>query len=156
MSETRFDPWARRRARRLLLQALYQWQMSGADEAEIERQFREDPNFERVDAEFFHDVLRGVISSCAALDECLAPLLDRKVMELDRVELALLRMGVYELCHRQDVPFKVAIDEAVGSCARIRRRREPSLREWRARCRCAFPTGPRSRGRWMNSNSSTV
>lgn len=114
MSETRFDPWARRRARRLLLQALYQWQMSGADEAEIERQFREDPNFERVDAEFFHDVLRGVINSCAALDECLAPLLDRKVMELDRVELALLRMGVYELCHRQDVPFRVAIDEAVG------------------------------------------
>jgi len=114
MSEPRFDPWSRRRARRLLLQALYQWQMSGADEAEIERQFREDPNFERVDAVFFHEVLRGVINSCAALDECLAPLLDRKVMELDRVELALLRMGVYELCHRQDVPFKVAIDEAVG------------------------------------------
>jgi len=114
MSEVRFDPWSRRRARRLLLQALYQWQMSGADEAEIERQFREDPNFERVDAVFFHEVLRGVIGSCAALDECLAPLLDRKVMELDRVELALLRMGVYELCHRHDVPFKVAIDEAVG------------------------------------------
>ena len=52
MSEARFDPWSRRRARRLLLQALYQWQMSGADEAEIERQFREDPNFERVDAQF--------------------------------------------------------------------------------------------------------
>jgi len=103
MSEARFDPWSRRRARRLLLQALYQWQMSGADEAEIERQFREDPNFERVDAEFFH-----------ALDACLAPLLDRKVMELDRVELALLRMGVYELCHRHDVPFKVVIDEAVA------------------------------------------
>ena len=114
MSEARFDPWSRRRARRLLLQALYQWQMSGADEAEIERQFREDPNFERVDAEFFHDVLRGVINSCAALDACLAPLLDRKVMELDRVELALLRMGVYELCHRHDVPFKVVIDEAVA------------------------------------------
>ncbi len=114
MSEARFDPWSRRRARRLLLQALYQWQMSGTDEAEIERQFREDPNFERVDADFFHEVLRGVIGSCAALDECLRPLLDRKVMELDRVELALLRMGVYELCHRHDVPFKVAIDEAVG------------------------------------------
>jgi transcription antitermination protein NusB len=114
MAEARFDPWSRRRARRLLLQALYQWQMSGTDEAEIERQFREDPNFERVDAQFFHEVLRGVIGSCAALDECLAPLLDRKVLELDRVELALLRMGVYELCHRHDVPFKVAIDEAVG------------------------------------------
>ena len=114
MSESRFDPFARRRARRFLLQALYQWQMSAADEAEIERQFREDPNFKRVDGDFFHQVLRGVISNCVAIDECLAPLLDRKVMELDRVEPALLRMGVYELCHRQDVPFKVAIDEAVG------------------------------------------
>jgi len=110
----RFDPWARRRARRLVLQALYQWQMSGADEADIERQFREDPNFERVDAQYFHELFRGVIECCGALDEQLAPLLDRKVTELDRVELALLRMGVYELRHRPDVPFKVAIDEAVG------------------------------------------
>ena len=114
MSETRFDPWARRRARRLVLQALYQWQMSGTDEAEIEAQFREDPNFERVDAQYFHDLLHGVIDRCGALDEQLAPLLDRKVTELDRVELALLRMGVYELRYRPDVPFKVAIDEAVG------------------------------------------
>ncbi len=114
MADERFDPWSRRRARRLLLQALYQWQMSGADAADIERQFGEDPNFTRVDGAFFHEVLRGVIGNRAALDECLAPLLDRKVMELDRVELALLRMGVYELCFRHDVPFKVAIDEAVG------------------------------------------
>src|SRR4051812_17534088 len=114
MSETRFDPWSRRRARRLVLQALYQWQMSGADAAEIERQFREDPSFARVDAEFFHQMLRGVIERRAELDACLAPLLDRKVTALDRVELALLRMGAYELMHRPDVPFKVAIDEAVG------------------------------------------
>ncbi len=118
MSEARFDPWARRRARRLLLQALYQWQLSGTDEAEIERQFKEDPAFRRVDGLFFHEVLRGVIESCAALDDALAPLLDRKVSELDYVELSLLRMGVYELCHRQDVPFKVVIDEAV-SLARV-------------------------------------
>ena len=114
MTEARFDPWSRRRARRVLLQALYQWQMSGADAADIEAQFGEDPNFARVDGVFFHEVLRGVIDNVTALDECLAPLLDRKVMELDRVELALLRMGVYELRFRHDVPFKVAIDEAVG------------------------------------------
>src|SRR5262245_43856749 len=110
MSETRFDPWARRRTRRLLLQALYQWQLSGTDEADIESQFKEDPAFAKVDGVFFHEVLRGVIASCAALDERVAPLLDRKVTELDYVELTLLRMGVYELSQRQDVPFKVVID----------------------------------------------
>jgi transcription antitermination protein NusB len=114
MSEARFDPWSRRRARRLLLQALYQWQCSGADPADIEQQFREDPAFARIDAAYFHDVLRGVIAQQASLDAELVPLLDRKVSELDYVERALLRMSVYELTFRQDVPYKVVIDEAVA------------------------------------------
>jgi transcription antitermination protein NusB len=114
MSEAHFDPWARRRARRMLLQALYQWQCSGADADDIEQQFREDPAFARIDTEYFHDVLRGVIAEQAALDIELAPLLDRKVSELDYVERALLRMAAYELAHRQDVPYKVVIDEAVA------------------------------------------
>jgi len=113
MSEARFDPWARRRARRLLLQALYQWQCSGADAADIEQQFRDDPAFARIDAVYFHEVLRGVIAQQQALDAELVPLLDRKVSELDYVERALLRMAVYELTHRLDVPYKVVIDEAV-------------------------------------------
>jgi len=113
MSEARFDPWARRRARRLLLQALYQWQCSGADAADIEQQFRDDPAFARIDAAYFHEVLRGVIAHQQALDAELVPLLDRKVSELDYVERALLRMAVYELTHRVDVPYKVVIDEAV-------------------------------------------
>jgi N utilization substance protein B len=114
MSDTRFDPWARRRARRLLAQALYQWQLSGADVAEIERQFQTGDEFTRVDAQFFHDVLRGVVEHAAALDARFAPLLDRKPKDLDQVERALLRLGTYELCHRIDVPWRVVIDECVA------------------------------------------
>jgi transcription antitermination protein NusB len=113
MSEERFDPWARRRARRLLLQALYQWQVSGTDAAEIERQFAEDHNFKRIDRGFFHEVLRGVIAEHDRLDALIAPHLDRQVQALDQVELVLLRMGAYELHARPEVPFKVAINEAV-------------------------------------------
>ena len=47
------------------------------------------------------------------LDAMLAPLLDRSVDDLDKVELALLRLGAYELKHRIDVPFRVVIDEYV-------------------------------------------
>ncbi len=114
MSEERFDPWARRRARRLLLQALYQWQVSGADAAEIERQFLEDHNFKRIDRGFFHDVLRGVIAEQARLDALIAPYLDRQIDALDQVERVLLRLGAYELHARPEVPFKVAIHEAVA------------------------------------------
>lgn len=111
---SRFDPWARRRARRLIVQALYQWQVSRAEVREIERQFREDPGFARTDAEFFVDVLHGVAREQPKLDALLEPLLDRKLTALDQVELALLRLGAYELTARADVPFKVVIDEYVA------------------------------------------
>ncbi len=113
MSEPRFDPWARRRARRQLLQALYQWQLGRADAAEIERQFAEDASFRRIDRTFFHEVLRGVITEQDRLDALLAPHLDRQVSALDQIERALLRMGAYELSARIDVPFKVVIGECV-------------------------------------------
>jgi transcription antitermination protein NusB len=114
MTETRFDPWARRRARRLLAQALYQWQLGGADVAEIERQFKSTEEFARVDASFFHEVLRGVVASVEELDTLIEPLLDRKLKDLDQVERALLRLGTYELTHRIDVPWRVIIDECVA------------------------------------------
>jgi len=43
----------------------------------------------------------------------MAPLLDREVKSLDPVEISLLRLGLYELAHRIDVPYKVVINEAV-------------------------------------------
>ena len=48
------------------------------------------------------------------LDRALVPLLDRPIEELDPIEHTLLRMGMYELGSRIDVPFKVVINEAVA------------------------------------------
>jgi N utilization substance protein B len=105
--------WARRRSRRALLQAVYQWQMTGADTSAIERDLAEDGALKKADREFFKALLRGVAFGTAELDAVLAPVLDRKVEDLDKVELALLRLGAYELKHRIDVPFRVVIDEYV-------------------------------------------
>jgi N utilization substance protein B len=105
--------WARRRSRRALLQAVYQWQMTGADTSAIERDLAEDGALKKADREFFKALLRGVAFGTEELDALLAPVLDRKVEELDKVELALLRLGAYELKHRIDVPFRVVIDEYV-------------------------------------------
>ena len=105
------NPWARRRARRALVQAVYQWQMTGADAATVTAEFGEA--LARADGEFFDELLRGVLSSAAELDGLFAPLLDRGVAELDQVERAILRLGTYELAHRIDVPYRVVIDEYV-------------------------------------------
>jgi len=105
--------WGRHRARKVAMQAVYQWQMTAADLRPLEQEYRSAGALKKTDDEFFSELLRGVLMSSGDLDELLRPLLDRDVNELDRVELALLRLGVYELKERVDVPYRVVIDEYV-------------------------------------------
>lgn len=105
--------WARRRSRRVAMQAIYQWQMTGTDLGPLEQEYRAAGALKKADEAYFHELLRGVLLHTDELDALLAPLLDRQVGELDRVELALLRLGAFELRHRIDVPYRVVIDEYV-------------------------------------------
>lgn len=104
----------RRKARHYAMQALYQWHMADASPTDIEGEFREEYDFGHVDLEYFQALLHGVPGNVDELEEVLLPLLDRTVEELDPVERTLLRMGVFELQHRLDVPYKVVISEAVA------------------------------------------
>ena len=104
----------RHKARHYAVQALYRWHMNEQAVTEIEAEFRIDYDFEHVDLEFFQAVLRGVVTQHNALDAYLEPLLDRPLNQLDPIELAVLRLGLFELRERIDVPFKVVINEAVS------------------------------------------
>ena len=106
-------PAARRKARHFLVQALYQWQLAGADIAQIEAEFRTDHDMKKVDTEYFHSILHGVPREKSALDEKLSPLLDRRLDEMTPVELANLRLSTFEMIYRIDVPYRVVINEAV-------------------------------------------
>jgi N utilization substance protein B len=103
----------RSQARRHAVQALYQWQMTGQDVAEIDRQFLEERDADKFDVAYFRDLLHGVPSHLGALDAVLAPLLDRALASVDPVERAILRLGAYELMFHLEVPYRVAINEAV-------------------------------------------
>ena len=104
----------RRKARHYGMQALYQWYMAQSALAEIEADFVEEYDFMHVDREYFSALLHDIPASADELDDALIPLLDRQLSELDPIEHTLLRMGMYELTRRVDVPFKVVINEAVA------------------------------------------
>lgn len=103
----------RRNARSFALQALYQWSLAGQDASEIEAQFRVDNDMGSTDVKLFSELLRGVSAGSQALDEAYRPFLDRPLADLDPVELNVLRIGAYELIHRLEVPYRVAINESV-------------------------------------------
>ena len=96
------------------MQALYQWHMAGASLTDIEAEFRADYDFSHVDLEYFQALLHGVPACVDELEATFEPLLDRKLTDLDPIERTLLRMGTFELAKRQDVPYKVVINEAVA------------------------------------------
>ena len=104
----------KRRARKLALQALYQWLMSGTDLHEIEAQFRVVNNMERVDGEYFCRLLHGVPAHIEDLEASISPFLDREIQGLNPIELTVLRIGSFELFHSPEVPYKVVLDESIS------------------------------------------
>jgi N utilization substance protein B len=102
-----------RRARRLSLQALYQWHMSGTELTEIDAQFQANNNMERVDTVYFSRLLYGIPKHLHALEASFAPYLDREVLELNPIELTVLRLGAFELLHCPEIPCRVVLDESV-------------------------------------------
>lgn len=103
----------KQRARKLALQALYQWQMSGLELNEIDAQFRAINNMDRVDVDYFSNLLYGIPQECSTLEDLFAPFLDRQVNELNPIELTVLRLSTYELVHRLEIPYRIVLDEAV-------------------------------------------
>jgi len=103
----------RRRSRELALQGLYQWLVAGGDASAIDAQMREHEGYAKCDSVHFDALLRGSIEEAAALDAALAKHVDRKTTELSPVEHGVLMIGAYELARCLDIPYKVAINEAV-------------------------------------------
>ncbi|SHK32294.1 transcription antitermination factor NusB [Halomonas caseinilytica] len=117
---------SRRAARELAVQGLYQWQMTGKSIAVVESEFRgqvadedmeDHENWRKVmelaDLAMFHELLTGVARHHEEIDGQLEPVLDRRLEDLDAIELAILRLGTYELSHRLEVPYRAVINEGV-------------------------------------------
>jgi transcription antitermination protein NusB len=104
---------ARRRARELALQALYQWQLSGQTTAYIEKQFVEGKDYAKADQSYFGVLFPGTVKESEHLQAALTPCLDRKFAELSPIERGILLLAGFELVHQIDIPYRVVINEAV-------------------------------------------
>lgn len=108
----------RRVARKLAVIAIYQWQMTQNDYADIYLGLQEDKDLSKdmakADMAYFQSLSKTVIEGVDAIDLELNPFLDRKAEHLDQIERAVLRMATCELKNHAEVPYKVAVNEAVN------------------------------------------
>jgi len=104
---------ARTKARRLVVQALYQWQLTGREVDTIDINFINDHDMSKVDVDYFHELLHQIPLHVHELEDHVIPVLDRPIDEVDPVERAVLQLGTYELEFRKDIPYRVVINESV-------------------------------------------
>ena len=103
----------RRKARKLALQAIYQWQHDVGTIEEITGQFTEKCNPKKVDCDYFVDIITGVNNNNEKIDATITPCLDRNIEELNPIELAVIRMATFELLFHKEIPYKAVINEAL-------------------------------------------
>ena len=104
---------ARRRSRELALQGLYEWLLSAAEPGAIAAHMREQDGFAKCDLAHYEKLLHGCIRDATTIDALLARHVDRKTSQLSPIEHGVLMIGCYELTHCIEIPYKVAINEAV-------------------------------------------
>ncbi|HYA38248.1 MAG TPA: transcription antitermination factor NusB [Candidatus Methylomirabilis sp.] len=104
---------SRHKARRAAVQALYQWQLTQQAPGEIENHFILDHEMDDIDVDYFHHLVREIPLHIHELDDHITPHLDRRVNDVDPVELACLRIGTYEFEFHPEIPYKVILNEAV-------------------------------------------
>jgi N utilization substance protein B len=113
------SPGARVRARELIVQSLYQMQITGHDVVELLRQFHDRPEYNRVDQSYFDEGLKTICENREAIERNIDDLADRPLSQLDPVERAILLLGFYELQSQPGVPYKVVINESVNLAKRF-------------------------------------
>jgi N utilization substance protein B len=113
MTNEKISPRKRHRARSFIVQALYQWQLTGDNISEIALQFLVEMNTKKTDTEYFRELLIAIPKECAMLDAHFVVYLDRPLAEVGPVELAILRLATFELVHHLEIPYKVILNEAV-------------------------------------------
>ena len=110
---------ARSRAREVLVQLLYQMQITGHDLRELRSQVKERKEYKSVDKQYFDEALAGIFGDIDAIEKSIDEFADRPLEQLDPIEKSILLLGFYELQYVPEVPYRVVINEAVNLAKRF-------------------------------------
>ena len=106
-------------SRKLALQALYRWQLNDGPWQDLILEFGDAEDMPKADREYFRELVEGVWRGREAFDAQLTIWMDRKPELLDPIEHAVLLIGLFELSSKPEIPFRVAINEAVSLAKRF-------------------------------------
>jgi N utilization substance protein B len=117
---------ARSKARKRALDVLYEAAQRDSNPIDTlkERLAQSDPPV----PEYAVELVEGVVANQARIDELLSTYAEEWTLDrMPPVDLAILRIGSYELLWRDDVPDAVAVSEAVALAASLSTDESPAF-----------------------------
>ena len=103
----------RHNARKAAVQALYQWDLTKQDAADIEKHFSQIHDMQNIDKKYLREIMNELPKVAEELEAAITPIIGRAFTAIDPVERAILRLGAYELSYKADVPTRVVINEMI-------------------------------------------
>lgn len=105
---------ARRKARELALQMLFQHDLSGNPPDAIIATFEELQKSKANTRDFATKIFRGTVENIASIDEMIQDQAENwRLTRMAAVDRNIIRMSIYEFLHENDTPKLVIIDEAI-------------------------------------------
>ncbi len=105
---------ARKQAREAAMSLVYEWASGGTGENETVESMMEDLALTNEDKAYALEIFRGIRTNAEMIDEQISRYSKGwRVERMPRVDLCILRVAVYELLFRSDIPSGVAANEAV-------------------------------------------
>lgn len=104
----------RRASRESAMKLLYQLEIQKGDESEQIQTALEEESFTEKDKKYITEVINGVNEKLEIIDKIIEKnATGWKLNRISKIDLSILRIGIYEVLYRDDIPFSVSVNEAV-------------------------------------------
>lgn len=105
----------RRQAREHAMKLLYQTQVRSDDLGELMQTYMEEEEIiDSADRDYIEDVVRGAVRNREEIDSYISRHAKGwNISRMPKVDLAIMRLSIYEMLYRNDIPVNVSINEAV-------------------------------------------
>ncbi|ABK61364.1 MULTISPECIES: transcription antitermination factor NusB [Clostridium] len=106
----------RRKSREVAMKLLFEMSINKEEFSEILKNFKEntDTNMENVDFIYINKIVNGIEQNKEDIDKKIEENLTKwKLNRLSKIDLTILRISTYEIMFMEDIPNKVAVNEAI-------------------------------------------
>jgi len=104
----------RKRAREGTMQLLFQMESTKDFSDEILELFLNNFDFNNAEEKYINEAISSIKKHIEIIDEHIdSNLEDWSIYRLAKIDLAVLRIAIYEILYREDIPTEVSINEAI-------------------------------------------